>query len=167
MGAYASLRISAGLNSAGLVNEATGGVSHYFKVLELLETAQNDWPSLLSRLEAMRSKVLQRASQATVVNLTGDKKALDAASAELGSFCSQLYSSGTASSVPDWSALSSLVNVKANEAFSVPTQVNYVAKGGSLYKRGETFLIPRLSLEPSPRPGRRLRELGLLQSHFW
>merc|ERR1719362_1702966 len=74
--AYASLRISAGLNSAGLINEATGGVSHYFKVLELLETAQNDWPSLLSRLEAMRSKMLKRASQATVVNLTGDKKSL-------------------------------------------------------------------------------------------
>ena len=73
-----------------------------------------------------------------MVNLTGDKKALDAAQGQLGSFCSQLYSSGTASSVPDWSALSSLVTVKPNEAFSVPTQVNYVAKGGSLYKPGET-----------------------------
>merc|ERR1712147_574648 len=135
--AYASLRISAGLNSAGLVNEATGGVSHYFKVLELLETAQNDWPSLLGRLEAMRSKILQRASSATVVNLTGDKKALDAASAQLGSFCSQLFGEGTSSTEPDWSSLASLVSVKPNEAFSVPTQVNYVAKGGSLYKPGE------------------------------
>merc|ERR1719440_416732 len=102
--AYASLRISAGLNSAGLVNEATGGVSHYHKVLELLEKAQSDWPSLLGRLEAMRSKVLKRASSATE---------------------------------PDWSSLASLVSVKPNEAFSVPTQVNYVAKGGSLYKPGE------------------------------
>merc|ERR1739848_357220 len=58
-------------------------------------------------------------------------KDLDAASAQLGSFCSQLYSSGTASSVPDWSSLASLVSVKPNEAFSVPTQVNYVVKGGA------------------------------------
>ena len=101
------------------MNEATGGVSHYFKVLELLETAQNDWPSLLSRLEAMRSKVLKRASSATVVNLTGDKKALDAASGQLGSFCAQLFGEGTSDNVPDWSALSSLVTVKPNEAFSV------------------------------------------------
>ena len=136
--AYASLRISAGLNSAGLVNEATGGVSHYHKVLELLEKAQSDWPSLLGRLEAMRSKVLKRASSATVINLTGDRKALDAASEQLGSFCAQLFGAGTSSTEPDWSSLSSLVNVKANEAFSVPTQVNYVAKGGSLYKPGET-----------------------------
>merc|ERR1712147_610638 len=135
--AYASLRISAGLNQAGLINEATGGVSHYFKVLELLETAQSDWPSLLGRLEAMRSKMLQRASSATVVNLTGDKKALDAAQGQLGSFCSQLFGEGTSSTEPDWSSLASLVTVKPNEAFSVPTQVNYVAKGGSLYKPGE------------------------------
>ena len=103
--AYASLRISAGLNSAGLINEATGGVSHYFKVLELLDTAQNDWPSLLSRLEAMRSKTLKRASSATVVNLTGDRKALDAAQGQLGSFCSQLFGQGASSDVSDWSSL--------------------------------------------------------------
>merc|ERR1711939_609478 len=86
----------------------------------------------------MRSKILKRASSATVVNLTGDRKALDAAQGQLGSFCAQLFGQGTSSTEPDWSSLSSLVQVKPNEAFSVPTQVNYVAKGGSLYKPGET-----------------------------
>ena len=46
-------------------------MSHYFKVLELLETAQNDWPSLLSRLEAMRSKMLQAAFGEAVVRHYG------------------------------------------------------------------------------------------------
>merc|ERR1711924_558679 len=89
--------------------------------------------------------MLQRASQATVVNLTGDKKALDAAQGQLGSFCSQLFGEGTSSSTPDWSSLASLVSVKPNEAFSVPTQVNYVAKGGSLYKPGEVTSGPIVS----------------------
>ena len=93
----------------------------------------------------MRSKVLKRASQATVVNLTGDKKALDAASAGLAGFCSQLYSSGTASSVPDWSALSSLVTVKPNEGFSVPTQVHLRGEGPRQKPCGETaHPVPRL-----------------------
>jgi len=134
---FASMRISAQLNRAGLISEATGGVSHYFKVLELLKQAHDDWPALLSTLEAMRSKMLARAPSATVVNLTGDQKALDAATAQLGAFCTQVFATGAPRDEPDWSSLKSLTAVKPNEAFSVPTQVNYVAKGGSLYAAGE------------------------------
>merc|ERR1719377_404901 len=121
----------------------------------------------------MRSKILQRAPSATIVNLTGDRKALDAAQGQLGSFCAQLFGQGSSSTEPDWSSLASLVSVKPNEAFSVPTQVNYVAKGGSLYKPGEvtsgrfggpTLPVARLPLEPVPRPGRRLWELGVVES---
>lgn len=105
-------------------------------MLRLLERAKNDWPGLLKQLEAMRSKVLANAASSAVINLTGDAGALDAANAALPALAARVLAGDASSSdhPPDWSGLKKVV---APGAFVVPTQVNYVAAGGSLYAPGE------------------------------
>ena len=136
---FASARISATLSLPALVSELTGGVSHYASILEMLDVAQNDWPTLLATLEAMRSKILKAAKANAVINLTGDAKALTAAKARLPAFVAALPDAGAAAAataLPDWSGLAALAPA-LDEGFVVPTQVNYVAKGGRLYDVGE------------------------------
>ncbi|KAH8051974.1 metallopeptidase [Aureococcus anophagefferens] len=133
---FASARISATLSLPALVSELTSGVSHYESVLAMLEEAQSDFPALLAKLEAIRSKVLATARDTAVINLTGDAKALAAAKPELAPLCAKLPAAADAAAKPDWSSLAAKAPA-LNEGFAVPTQVNYVAKGGRLYGVGE------------------------------
>ena len=133
---FASARISATLSLPALVSELTSGVSHYESVLAMLDEAQSDFPALLAKLEAIRSKVLATARDTAVINLTGDAKALAAAKPELAPLCAKLPAAADAAAKPDWSSLAAKAPA-LNEGFAVPTQVNYVAKGGRLYGVGE------------------------------
>ncbi|KAH8048513.1 metallopeptidase [Aureococcus anophagefferens] len=130
---FASARISATLSLPALVSELTSGVSHYESVLAMLEEAQSDFPALLAKLEAIRSKVLATARDTAVINLTGDAKAL-AAPSPARALCAA--PAADAAAKPDWSSLAAKAPA-LNEGFAVPTQVNYVAKGGRLYGVGE------------------------------
>lgn len=58
----------------GYLGELQGGVTYIKTVKQLLEQAENDWPSLLARLQRIRATILHKKS--FLVNLTGDQVSL-------------------------------------------------------------------------------------------
>ena len=81
----------------------------------------------------------------TLINLTADAKTLDLASPHIAEFLSALPDGKASITGSGWSG--SLPRV--NEALTVPTQVNYVGKGGNLYKdagyklKGSAYVIEK------------------------
>ncbi|KAJ8598545.1 hypothetical protein CTAYLR_001353 [Chrysophaeum taylorii] len=132
--AYAATRLSAAMTRSGHVAEVTSGVSHYHSVLKLLELAENDFPSLLGRLEDVRRRLLRAPNP--VINFTGGGAAAAAGKKDqLEKNFADFFPEETVP-IQKWTA--PFEPEKDNEGFVVPTQVNYVAKGGRLYAPGET-----------------------------
>lgn len=152
--AYASTRLSSHHTTAGALGEATGGVAYLAFLKQTLHEAEADFPALQAKLEAMRACLLSSRSH-YVVNLSGDRPTLDAAQPALDAFLqgldagpddtcepfSEAAAPGLDPPVPagrrlaEWDLKGAFA--AADEGFVVPTQVNYVGKGGRLYEVGE------------------------------
>jgi len=133
---YASQRLSASQTLGGRLGEATGGIAYLTFIRDLLETAENDWPTVQARLETMRDTLLSKAKM--IVNLSADGKTLTEVQPAVERFLASLPE-GVAdldSAVEAWKTELPTVEGK-NEGFVVPTQVNYVGKGGRIYQPGE------------------------------
>ncbi|CAM9341622.1 unnamed protein product, partial [Choristocarpus tenellus] len=128
---YANTRVEGRYTLDGYIKELQGGVSYVGTVRDLLLQAENDWPSLKARLECLRTTLLSKNK--FLINLTGDQ-----AMPSVSDFLSRLPEETTAS-VKDTRSLAEQATllVEKNEGFVVPTQVNYVVKGGQLYQPGE------------------------------
>ena len=128
--AIAMGRLSSQRTVAGWASEATGGLSYYDFICELLPRAKYDWDAVRTDLLAIRSALLQRAG--AVVNLTADAGSLTkvdgAVKGLLASLPATATGSGTASGL--WTPTMS----RTNEALVVPTQVNYVGKAVNMYQ---------------------------------
>jgi len=130
--AYAGLRLSSRTSLLGYISEATSGVSYYHSLKDLLATAQNDWPSLLGRLVAMREAVLSQ--KGLVINLTADPAVLAAARTHVDSFVASLPAEPTLQQpATAWRDAVEL-NPTVDEAYAITTQVNYVAAGTRLFE---------------------------------
>jgi len=137
--AYASTRLSAPHSLAGALGEATGGISSLLALRATLEMAEKDFPRLQARLERMRAALLRRGS--LLLNLSGDAATLEAAEPEVAKFL-EAFPEGAAEVPPASERLAAWKKALAppealNEGFVIPTQVNYVGKGGRLYAPGE------------------------------
>lgn len=132
---YAGLRLASRNTLVGYVSEATQGLTYYETVQHLLEQAQNDWPSLLRRLEALRATIL--TNKDLVINITADPDALEASRPVLDGFVSKLPEGpGAGAHAPPAMWMPEL-NQRVDEAFAVTTQVNYVASGCQLFQPSE------------------------------
>jgi Zn-dependent M16 (insulinase) family peptidase len=131
---FASTRLSARYTLLGYMGEVTGGVTYMQSLGPLIEKAERDWPSILARLEGIRRKIVHKKHM--IVNLTGDERTLSRANEHLGAFVGRFDSSlvDDSSAVRDLNALRLAV---PDEGLVVPTQVNYVVKGGLLFAPGE------------------------------
>ncbi|KAK4740063.1 hypothetical protein R3W88_003760 [Solanum pinnatisectum] len=125
----AAARMGAKLNVAGWISEQMGGVSYleFLKVLE--DQVEKDWPQISSSLEEIRKSLLSK--NGCLINLTADGKNLNNAEKHISKFLDLLPSTSLGESAA-WSAQLS----RSNEAFVVPTQVNYVGKAANLYEAG-------------------------------
>merc|ERR1719221_675941 len=130
---FAGLRLSSRTSLLGYIAEATGGVTYYGTVKEMLETAQNDWPSLLARLTALREAILSQ--KGVVINLTADPAALDATDAAVKAFVGRLPAASAAPPAAPWRS-EAVLAPKEDEAYAITTQVNYVAAGAQLFEPG-------------------------------
>ena len=126
--AVTNTRLRAHFTESAWVSEQMGGIDYLFFLRQLAEAVENDWPSVLAKLEGVRRLLVNRNSM--VCNVT-----LDAAND--GRFHPQLRDFITA--VPanpvklvDWSPAFS----PQNEGLTIPAQVNYVGKGANLYDLG-------------------------------
>jgi len=142
---YADSRLRSKYSAASWLADASGGISGFEHAKALLLQAETDWPTLSLRLKTMRAKLV--ASDGIVINLTGDAVVLETARPHAEAFTAALPSSS-----PEWAgpggvrlhsvskslwAAAPYTTAPTNEGLAVPTQVNYVAKGGQLYKPGE------------------------------
>jgi Zn-dependent M16 (insulinase) family peptidase len=145
-----STRMKARHRVAGFVDELMGGLTYLENTKVLLKQAEEDWPSLLARLEKMRSTILDEEScrSGMVLSVTGDKGVLDAIEPSLQSFLKGLPGKPDGKKMPDfysephpWVAEAKKAMAEKapliDEGFIVPTQVSYVGKSGLLYEEGE------------------------------
>jgi len=146
---YAQNRLKSRYSPNAYISEAMGGITYLETVKQLLEQAENDWPSLLERFENMRKTMLSKEScrDGMILNLTGDKQVLDKTKEQTLTFLQNLPGDASPSKPfpnfykeehPWITAARSQMNTELqDEGFIVPTQVSYVGKGGRLYKEGE------------------------------
>ena len=125
---YAMLRLRSTLHEADWLSEQTGGITQMLFRRELAENIENDWPSVLGALEAIRRHLVN--ANAAIVNVTTDAATWSGFTGKLKSFLSRLPRENF--SRADWSP----VPHPANEGLTIPAQVNYVAKGASLKALG-------------------------------
>ena len=138
---YAASRLGSKFSFLGYIGEVTGGLTSVRFAQKLVEEASNDWPAVQARLERIRQTVLKK--QAGVINLTGDKRTLTEALSRLNAVSFALPEAPAASDRPQGGALLHAWRQKHasvslhNEGYSIPSQVNYVCKGGPIYSPGE------------------------------
>ncbi|KAJ8572344.1 hypothetical protein K7X08_008855 [Anisodus acutangulus] len=125
----AAARMGAKLNTAGWISEQMGGVSYLEFLKGLEDQVENDWPQISSSLEEIRKSLLSK--NGCLINLTADGKNLTNAEKHISKFLDLLPNTSPVESAA-WNAQLS----RSNEAFVVPTQVNYVGKAANLYEAG-------------------------------
>merc|ERR1712070_210739 len=127
-----------------------GGIAQLDTVKELLDQAENDWPSLLARLENMRSTILNESfcRDGMMLDITGDKAVLEKIQPAVELLLKELPGQSDGEKLPDFykeehpwvspikKLMSDIVPVE-DEGFVLPTQVSYVGKSGLLYEDGE------------------------------
>jgi Zn-dependent M16 (insulinase) family peptidase len=129
---FGATRIAAKYSFLGYLSEMTGGLTSVRLAGKLLEDAEKDWPSVQKRLENIRNAIVRKGS--AVVNLTGDKAVLEAAAPSVNKFIGALPAAPAQlpPSMLEVFAKDRKLVSKADEGFAMPSQVNYVVKGGQL-----------------------------------
>ena len=121
-------RLRAHFDEAGWANEQVGGVSYLFFIRELIQQIEQDWPAVQQRLEAIRDRLFSR--EGMICNVTLDSQNWALVQPLLAGFIAALPSQPLA--VQPWA----VGELPAAEGLSIPSQVNFVGKGGNLYQAG-------------------------------
>jgi Zn-dependent M16 (insulinase) family peptidase len=147
---YANTRMKARYSASAFLDEKMGGITYLNSVSALLNDAENDWDSVLSRLEKIRSTILAENScrSGMLLDITGDKAVLDTISQSVTRFLEEIPGNPDGDKLQDFyntehpwitkakEEMTKITPLK-DEGFIVPTQVSYVGKGGRLYQEGE------------------------------
>ena len=123
-----NVRLRSRFDEAGWMAEQMGGVSYLFFLRQLAEAVDNDWPSVLEKLEAMRRILLRRGN--LLGNVTLDAAAWGQLQPQLGEFLAGLPDGASPRS--QWQP----GQPPMYEGLAFPAQVNYVGKGADLYALG-------------------------------
>jgi len=123
-------RLRARFNEAYWAAEKMSGVDYLFFLRRLIEQVQQDWPSVLAQLEAVRDILINR--DALLCNVTVDNDNWQTVQPKLAGFLATLPATETARAAwtPDAPT--------GPEGLTIPAQVNYVGKGASLFDLGYT-----------------------------
>jgi Zn-dependent M16 (insulinase) family peptidase len=146
----ASARMKARYRVGAFVEELMGGITYLDTVKNLLTEAEEDWPSLLAKLERMREKILDPSicRSGMILDITGDQQVLDGIQPSVKKLLNELPGESSGKAFPDfqkevhpWVAPAKKMMAEmmpvTDEGFIVPTQVSYVGKSGMLYDVGE------------------------------
>lgn len=148
---YSNTRMRARYSVPGYIDEKMGGISYLTSVKQLLKQAEEDWPSLLARLENIRNTILDKKTvrDGMFLDVTGDKKVLDTIEPSIDKFLNDLPGDSDGEKLLDfykydhpWVAQAKKEMKEMaplmDEGFIVPTQVSYVGKSGKIFEEGET-----------------------------
>lgn len=143
-------RMSARYRVGGFVNEMMGGITYLETLKNLIDQAENDWPSLLERLEKMRGVILNESlcRDGMILDVTGDERVFEQIQPDVTKFLSELPGKANAGKLPNFykephpwvpeakKRMAEMTPLE-DEGFVVATQVSYVGKGGMLYEEGD------------------------------
>uniref|UniRef100_A0A0G4G763 Peptidase M16C associated domain-containing protein n=1 Tax=Chromera velia CCMP2878 TaxID=1169474 RepID=A0A0G4G763_9ALVE len=145
---YATRRVGAQHSVAGVAQEASGGIRYLGFIRNLIAEAEKDWDKVSARLRKVHEKLLRAVSGSRnhfMLNLTGDEDLLKETAPAVRDFIASLPGGSESSSLDlsaatpkTWAQPGSFPPASVtSEGFVVPTQVNYVVKGGRLFEPGE------------------------------
>lgn len=148
---FANARIKSRYTVPGYIDEKMSGMTYLETVKNLLKQAEEDWPSLLARLEGIRKTILDenKCRNGMMLDITGDKTVLETIQPDVDAFLKDLPGDSNGEKLPNfyteehpWATQAKKEMAEngdaIDEGFVVPTQVSYVGKGGILYESGET-----------------------------
>ncbi len=121
-------RLRARFNLGDWAAEQIGGLDNLLFLRELAPAIENDWPSVLAKLEEIRRRLLNR--NAMVVNVTLDGENWRILQPQLEQFIGTIPAKSV--ELLEWNP----APLPANEGLTIPAHVNYVAKGANLYELG-------------------------------
>ena len=126
----AMTRLGAHFTEAGWINEETNGISYLFFLRRLLDDVENDWPSVLAKLEQIRTLLVNRDNMLCDTTLDSERYAT------FEPLIHNLIDSFPANEVihQTWTP----TELPRNEGLTIPAQVNYVAKAVNLFEHGFT-----------------------------
>lgn len=108
--------------------EQVGGLTYLFFLRKLIQEVEADWPSVLAKLEQVRSLLVNRATM--LCNVTVDAAAWGNLEPQLDNFLATLP--GEAGNLQTWDRGAA----QGPEAMTLPAAVNYVGKGANLFDLG-------------------------------
>lgn len=130
----ANASLAAQTTKAGWLSGQFSGVEQYKFLSELLKRIEDGgWEGVLQQLKALQACIFNKAS-CTILNITSDAEHLDPAQASLEKLASNLPVDESSGPV----LLDPTLGRRA-DGIVVPTQVNYVGKGGNLYESGYEY----------------------------
>ena len=125
---YANSRLLSSMNEAGAVNEKISGISYLFFLRDLVDLIEKDWQQVADRLLAIRSHLVNRRNM--IVNITLDRASFNENKVRIEEFI-KLFP-GEAVRSEAWL----FDQPPTSEGLTIPSQVNFVAKGGNLFNAG-------------------------------
>ncbi len=124
-------RLRAAFTEADWVDEEMGGVNYLFFLRRLVHEIEEDWPTVLAKLEEVRQTLLNRTGM--ICNATLDAENWQKVRPQLEAFMAELPAGDPA--YPGWAPTFD----RSNEGLIVTAQVNYVGKGANLYELGYRY----------------------------
>jgi len=125
---FVNLRLQASLHEAYWAYEQMGGISYLFFLRKLAQEVETNWPGVQAVLERIRRMLIDR--DALVCNVTTDAGNWRRFEPQLSNFLGALPMMRSASS--PWQ-----MEMRGNsEGLAVPTTVNFVGKGGDIFRFG-------------------------------
>jgi hypothetical protein len=121
-------RLKSRFDQSAWLDEQMGGISYLFFLRELANQVEQDWPSVLHRLETIRKLLINRGVM--LCNATVDAENWSVIQPQLTTFLATLpaYAATRHTYTPEFASF--------DEALIIPAQVNYVGKGANLYQLG-------------------------------
>lgn len=124
-------RLRAHYHEAGWVTEQLQGINQLFFLRGLVETIDEDWASVLDKLETIRRLLINRESM--LFNVTVDSENWAKFQPQIAGFIGGLPANPV--DAPAWTR----DEMPRYEGLTIPAQVNYVAKGANLFDLGYTL----------------------------
>ncbi|CAK8985697.1 unnamed protein product [Durusdinium trenchii] len=130
----ANAGLAAQTTKAGWLSGQWTGVEQYKSLSDIVERIEKGgWDGVLQQLKALQACIFNQAS-CKILNITSDSEHLDAAQGSLERLAEHLPKDEASPAV----LLDPSLGRRA-DGIVVPTQVNYVGKGGNLYENGYDY----------------------------
>lgn len=148
---YTTSRIESRYSLSGFVREQWYGVTQLMLMRRALDQIKDNFTDISMRLVKMQDAVKRGHRNGMLLSITGDAEALSDIKGPMSSFFKSALPLATQRTpFPDFGKVEhpwvpkgthrlqeELSGENSNQAFTVPTRVNHVAKGGILYEVGE------------------------------